>query len=346
MSPSRVLVVGLGSIGRRHLRIARELLPAAEIRVLRHQECTTVPEHADGCISSMDQAIEFAPEIAVLANPATYHLGVAQPLAESGVHLLVEKPLSASIQDVSLLIETCRRRNAVLATGYNLRFLPSLQKFKALLDDKLIGRIWSARSEAGQYLPSWRPDADYRQGVSARKALGGGVLLELSHELDYLRWIFGEVDWVQAALSRQSNLEIDVEDTAQLVLGFLPSKIADRLIASVSLDFIRRDTTRTCTAIGEGGSLRWNGVTGTVELFAAGTTEWRLVFCHQATRDESYVAEWRDFLACVDRGSSPLAGGEDGQEALRIIDAARQASDTGSRVGLTTGPMVATAPVT
>lgn len=334
----------MGSIGRRHLCIARELLPAAEIRVLRHQEYTTVPEHADGCFSSMDQAIEFAPEIAVLANPATCHLGAAQPLAESGAHLLVEKPLSASSHDVPLLIETCRRRNAILATGYNLRFLPSLQKYKALLDDKLIGRIWSVRSEAGQFLPSWRPDADYRQGVSARKALGGGVLLELSHELDYLRWIFGEVDWVQATLTRQSDLQIDVEDTAQLVLGLSPSKIADGLIASVNLDFIRRDTTRTCTAIGEGGSLRWNGVTGTIELFAAGAAEWREIYCHQATRDESYIAEWREFLACVEGGTRPLVSGEDGLEVLRIIDAARRASETGSRVGVTPGPMAATAP--
>ena len=85
--------------------------------------------------------------------------------------------------------------------------------------DRLIRRL---RCEIGQYLPLWRPGSDYRLGVSANRALGGGVLLELSHELDYLRWIFGDVDWVQASLERQSALEIDVEDTAHLLLSFMP----------------------------------------------------------------------------------------------------------------------------
>ena len=104
-----------------------------------------------------------------------------------------------------------KKAKTVLAIGYNLRFLSSLQKFKSILDDKIIGDVWSVRSEVGQFLPSWRPNSDYRKGVSAQYALGGGVLLELSHDIDYLRWIFGEVAWVQAVLAQQSDLEIDVE---------------------------------------------------------------------------------------------------------------------------------------
>lgn len=329
---NRVLIVGLGSIGKRHLRLARELLPDADIRVLRHQACASIPENANGCFSSLEQAIDFSPQLAVIASPATFHMDAAQPLARAGVHLLIEKPLSAAFDGVPQLLGACREQGTALLTGYSLRFLPSLQRFRAMLKEHAIGPVLSVRCEIGQYLPSWRPDADYRQGVSARHKLGGGALLELSHEIDYLRWIFGEVDWVKATLSRQSSLEIDVEDSAHLILGFAPAEDGSRLIGTVNMDFIRHDTTRLCTAIGENGSLRWNGLTGVVEQFEAGAKEWREIFYHQHRRDDSYLAEWQHFLVCINEQKTPLITGEDGLQVLRIIDAARQASESGSQV--------------
>lgn len=329
---NRVLIVGLGSIGRRHLRLARELLPHADIRVLRHQKCVEVPEYANGCFSHFKEALSFFPEIAVIAGPATFHLDAAQPLAAAGVHLLVEKPLSASLDGVPLLLKICREQGTVLLTGYNLRFMPSLQRFRDLLNDNVVGKVLSVRCEIGQYLPSWRPDADYRQSVSARRELGGGALLELSHELDYLCWIFGEIEWVKATLCRQSGLEIDVEDSVHLILGFAPDEDGGQLVGTASLDFIRHDTTRHCTAIGENGSLRWNGLSGTVERFVPGGKEWQELFRYQHQRDDSYLAEWQHFLACVNGKESPLISGEDGLRVFQIIEVARQSSKSGSQV--------------
>lgn len=329
MPIDRVLIVGFGSIGKRHLRLARELLPRADVRVLRHQPGSPVPETADGVFFSVEEAIAFAPQIAVVANPATFHIATAQKLAEEGVHLLIEKPLSTSLDGVTKLLETCRHKRTVLQTGYNLRFLPSLKRFRDLLGQRVIGKTLSVRCEIGQYLPSWRPDADYRQGVSARRELGGGALSELSHELDYMRWIFGEVAWVKATLGRQSGLVLDVEDTAHLTLGFAPLADGYQLIGVVNMDFIRHDTTRFCTAIGENGSLRWDGLTGTVELYEAGATTWRVLFRQPHQRDDSYLAEWKDFLECVDDGIAPLVTGEDGMQALQLIEAARASAASG-----------------
>lgn len=337
MSVSRVLVVGFGSIGKLHLRLARELLPHADIRVLRREEEALPPEHANGGFSRMTQAIAFKPQIAVIANPAPFHLSVAHSLADAGVHLMVEKPLSTTAEGVQRLIKSCRERGLVLLTGYNLRFLPSLQRFRDLLKQNVIGRVLSVRCEIGQYLPSWRPDVDYRQGVSACHDLGGGALLELSHELDYLRWIFGEVDWVEACLSRQSRLEIDVEDTVHLMLGFEQEADSHRLIGTLSMDLVRHDTTRLCTSIGELGTLRWNGLTGAVELFEAGAMDWRELFRYQHQREDSYRAEWENFLACIKEKSMPLVSGEDGFKVMQVIDAVRQASETGCRVQLENG---------
>jgi predicted dehydrogenase len=340
VSINRSLIVGLGSIGTRHLRLARKLLPQADIRVLRHQTTGEVPEFSNGCFFNIEEAIAFAPQIAVIASPAPFHIATAQALAEVGVHLFIEKPLSISLDGITQLLETCQKQNTVLLTGYNLRFLPSLQRFRDLLSEQVIGKVLSVRCEIGQYLPSWRPDSDYRQGVSARHELGGGALLELSHELDYLRWIFGEVDWVRATLSHQSNLEIDVEDTAHLTLGFVPAVDGHQLVASVNLDFIRHDTTRFCTVIGERGSLRWNGLTGEVALYEANAKGWRELFRYPHQRDDSYLAEWQNFIVSVSEHKTPLITGEDGLKVLEIIEAVRASAASGGQRSIATRTQV------
>lgn len=323
----RLLIVGFGSIGRRHARIARELVPGAQIVVLRRREGPQ-PPGVDRCVTSVDEALRFRPQAAVIANPASRHLAVALDLANADVHLLVEKPIASTAHGVLELIDVCRARGITLMTGYNLRFLPSLRRFRELLADKRVGRVLSVRAEVGQYLPSWRPDSDYRHSVSAQAALGGGVLLELSHEIDCLRWLFGEVDWVSAVQSRQSDLDIDVEDVAHLVLGFRQVGNSAPVIASVDMDFIRHDTTRTCTVIGATGTLRWDALAGTVAVFERGAKAWEPLFEHHDGPDDSYVAEWRHFLKCIAAGEAPEVSGEDGFAVLRVVEAARQSAST------------------
>lgn len=329
----RVLIAGHGSIGQRHLRLVRDALPQADIRILRHRPCDAIPDLANGCYDSLDAACAFAPQAAVIASPAPFHVGTAQALAAVGCHLLVEKPLAATEVGVPALLRLAHERHLTLQVGYNLRFLPSLSEFRARIQAGAIGRVLSIRSEIGQSLPTWRPGVDYRQGVSARRDLGGGVLLELSHELDYLRWIFGEVVWVNAWLGRQSDLEIDVEDTAHLTLGFAPAGTSPAPVAALSLDYVRHDTTRQCTAIGEQGSLRWNGLTGEIDFYPAVGTSWQSVYRHTHQRDDSYRAQWQHFQSCVQSGRTPRVTGEDGLAVLRIVAAARQsATAQGARV--------------
>jgi len=325
MTINRILIVGHGSTGKRHLLLARNLFPNADIRVLRHLKNKSTPENSNGCFDNIEDALSFDPQIAVIANPATFHIEVAIKLTELGTHLLIEKPIAASHESIQLLIDLSRKNKTILLVGYNLRFLSSLQEFRKALHLQTIGKVLSVRCEVGQFLPSWRPNTDYRQTVSARSELGGGVLLELSHEIDYLKWIFGEVEWVTAILSQQSDLDIDVEDTAHLIFGF-KANMTDKmqLIASVNLDFIRHDSTRSCTAIGDQGSLRWDGLAGTVEKFDLESKSWFEVF-----RDEekdSYVSEWKHFLKCISGNEKPFINGSDGLKVIDIIEAARQSS--------------------
>lgn len=329
----RLLIVGLGSIGKRHAQLVRQLIPGVQIVALRHQIGRDTNEaNIDFCVTSIDDALKFRPQAAVIANPSSFHLEAATLLAKAGVHLLIEKPISNSTQGVKDLIEICRAQRLALMTAYNMRFFPSLRRFRELLIEWRVGRVLSVRAEVGQYLPSWRPDSDYRLNVSAKAALGGGVLLELSHEIDYLRWLFGDVKWVNAIQLKQSDLEIDVEDTVHLILGFALHMEEKPVVATLNLDFVRHDTARNCTVIGETGSLRWDALAGTIEIFEQGSIGWKRLFTYQHQRDESYLAEWRHFLECISTRQAPHISGEDGLAVLQIIDAARRSSAAGTVV--------------
>lgn len=329
-----MLIVGSGSIGMRHLRIARELMPNASIKFLRHGPTTTAIPLSDGYYTELKDALEFEPEIAVIANPAPFHLEITEALCGIGAHVLIEKPIAATTEGIPELMNLVKSKQIVLKVGYNLRFLPSLMKFRELLSKEIIGKVLSVRCETGQYLPTWRPNSSYKDTVSAKSTLGGGVLLELSHEIDYLMWIFGKVDWVRATLSKQSDLEIDVEDTAHIVVGFESNHVTKQVIGSVNLDFIRHDSKRECTALGDNGSLRWDGLSGTVELIRAGASGPEVLFNQEPSQDETYMEEWLEFLACITRGESSQATIQEAADVLDVIKAIRESAKTGNQVSV------------
>jgi predicted dehydrogenase len=321
--------VGSGNISLRHFKLAKELIPRAEIRRLRRVHSIDSSGDLPEDIFSIDDAISFAPQLAVICNPSTNHLEFAEIMSQLGAHLLIEKPLAHSTEGVIEFLERCDDRGSLLLLGYNLRFSQSLKFFRDSIMSNLVGRPISVRCEVGQYLPNWRPNRDYRSTVSARKEFGGGVLLELSHELDYLRWIFGEISWVRATFGRFSELEIDVEDTALLTLGFANVTSNHLLIASLNMDFVRHDTTRVCTVIGEKGSLRWDGIRGRVSLFEQGAEDWSTLYSKESDLDDSYREEWLSLLKSVDENTSSEIVGHDGLRVLQIIEAAHASAFDG-----------------
>jgi uroporphyrinogen decarboxylase len=127
------------------------------------------------------------------------------------------------------------------------------------------------------------------------------------------------------ARNEMKDLNTETQDYMRIILGFNPESEGRQLIANVTLDFIRQDATRQCTAIGERGSLRWNALSGTIEHFPAGAASWETVFQKHAERDGSYIAEWRHLIDSISRNELPLVSGEDGLKVLKIIDAARRA---------------------
>lgn len=170
----RVLVVGLGSIGKRHLRNIQKRLPQAEVAVLRSSPAQKEYEHSIAEYYLLQDAIDFRPDIAIISNPASLHISVAQALAESGVDLLIEKPLSVDAESIRRLQASISGQKLKVMVGYNLRFSNALRALRAVLESGSCGNILCVRAEVGQYLPDWRPGVDYRQTVSAQRTLGGG----------------------------------------------------------------------------------------------------------------------------------------------------------------------------
>ncbi len=332
----RFVIMSLGSIGQRHLRNLRTLLPDAEIAVWRRpgpadRPC---PAGADALLESLEAVLAFTPDAAIVASPASAHLAAALALADSGTHLLVEKPLATSPAGVVDLVRRCRERNLVLMTGYNLRFMPSLRKARQLIDEGVIGTVIGARAEVGQYLPDWRPATDYRQGVSARGELGGGALLELSHDIDYLLWILGRPGKVTARGGKFSDLDIDVEDVAEILLDYEQP----RRLVNLHLDMVQRSPIRRCRFIGTEGVLDWDCIADRIEYFQSLTNQWQQIEdLRLEDRNTMYIDELRHFIDCVRTRRSPECSGEDGLAVLRVVEAARASMSRSETLTLDVG---------
>jgi predicted dehydrogenase len=323
----RVLIVGYGSIGRRHLQIARKLLPLADIRVVSKSFAPIIPPGANDIFPEIDAATEFFPHLSVISNPASQHIEVAMRLASIGSHLLIEKPISNNSSGVLELVNFCHANKLCIRVGYNLRFLKSLLIFKNEIESGVIGNVISLQSEASSYLPKWRPKKNYKDSVSSQKKLGGGVLLELSHEIDYLRWIFGEILWVNGVVGRYSDLNIDVEDGAMVVLGLKSVRSDKKIIGTLRLEFYRQDPVRSCVAVGEFGSIKWDGISGLVTLFKNDETQTLNSEQDGLGMDETYISEWNSFLKQVQDGDSSKDYGLDALKTLQVIESIKISSE-------------------
>lgn len=276
-----------------------------------------------------DEVEAWAPKLALITNPASRHIAAALQIARFGAHLFIEKPLSNRLEGVDELINHCTQQSLVLMVGYNFRFHPPLIRLKGALDAGEIGRLLTIRAEVGRYLPDWRSGVPYVDGASARKDLGGGVILELSHELDYVRWLAGEVHKVVAIVERTSELEIDVEDVAEIALLFETGATG-----MVHLDMLDRAGSRGCRLVGTEGTLVWEATDESVKVFRPGEG-WSIIFSDSSfDRNTMYLDELRHFIESVDRSESSKIDGREGKRVLEIALAAKESATTERTVDL------------
>ena len=322
-------IIGLGSIGQRHLRLVRELRPALNITLVRSGNGESIEDEklADTVCYTLSEALNTGIQAAIISTPSVYHVEQAIVLIRAGVHVLVEKPLSHSTVNINKLLKIRRKSKIIGLVGYCLRYDPAALKFKAMLNEEMIGEIIDVTVECGSYLPDWHPNKNYRESVSANKKLGGGALLELSHELDYVNWFFGDIDNVSGKLINSDTLDIDVEDSVDMIFN-----AAKGFTISIHLDFNSQTIRRTCKVRSTNGNLVWDAVAKKVVWQSVDEPEEDYFF--HFDQDEIYREQLKHFIDCIENNQSPRVTFEDGAKVLRIVEAARKSSATGKRVAM------------
>ena len=200
---------------------------------------------------------------------------------------------------------------------------------KQFLEDKVIGNVYSVRAECCQYLPDWRPWQDYKKSYTARKELGGGIILDGSHEIDYLRWFFGDIHRVTCISGTFSQLEVNVEDLAAFIFQF-----KNGVIGELHLDFIQRNYSRKCTIIGEHGTVIWDYSDKNVKKYDATTNEWTIYPFTNFDSNDMYIKEIEHVIDCVKHNKNPLISGVDGKKVLEIALASKKSSELARTVTL------------
>ncbi len=326
------LVIGSGSIAKRHIENLKQLFGtvtarigciSATGRVLSTQEVgndTVIYE-------SLAQALNDSPVFAIIASPAPLHAIHAAQLLKQQVPVLIEKPVSDSLARFAAHGDTLMAHSNKIEIAYNLRFMSSAVKFRDLLSESVVGAVRSVSVDVGQYLPDWRPMTDYRKNVSARSELGGGVLLELSHELDYLGWLFGPFSTAYCVARNTGALEIDVEDTVDALLVR-----ADQLAISVHMDFLQRAPVRICKVVGEKGTLIWDILNNGIILHVGRDQQCVLFEDSCYDRNNMYIDQLRHFSQVAMGSAMPAIRLEDGLQTLRLIEAMKKSAVSGQVV--------------
>jgi predicted dehydrogenase len=325
----RFLVVGTGSIGQRHCRNLLELgkdVFAWDPDPGRLREIGAVPGVT--AAGALDAAFAARPDAVLICTPPVSHVELARRALEAGAHLFIEKPISTTVSDAVSLVVEAEGRGRLIAVGFNLRFLSSLRRVRALLEDKRVGKVLAVRAEFGSYLPDWRPGRDYRENYAVRAAQGGGVLLDAIHELDYLGWLFGDVTDVLCTSGHVSDLAGDTEDLAEVTLRF-----DSGVLAQVHLDYLQRVYRRNLQIIGDAGVITWDYPTHAVTVLASDAQP-EVMSLDDGAANQMYLDELRHFIRCLEGRESPLVDGREALRSLGLAEAAKTSAREGRRVRL------------
>jgi predicted dehydrogenase len=321
------LLVGYGSIGRRHLTNLHSL--GVTDWAVVHTGRGTLPLElpcAARIYADVHEALEReAPSFAVIANPTGLHVDAALACVDAGCELLIEKPISHSLEGVGALEELASIRGTKTLVGFQFRFHPALIRISGLIRSGAMGEPLHARVIWAEHLPSWHPWEDWRKSYAARAELGGGVHHTICHPFDYLRMIFGDPVKLFATLRRDGPLGLPVPEAADVALSF-PGGLG----AHVHLDFWCRPPMHQIDLVCSEGRIHWDYMTGSLQVWSASRGE-----CDESAlpgideRNELFLSEGRHFLGMLRGADKSECSLEDGVAVVRICEAIDRSAASG-----------------
>lgn len=343
----KVLIVGLGGIGQRHVRNMRSMF-GDDIEILAYRSrkmMRVITEQLDiekdsnveqkyniQSYDNFEKAIAQDPSAVFVCNPSSLHIPVATIAAKAGCHLFIEKPLSHNFEGVEELIELVERKDLTCLVGYQMRFHPCLKFLREKLEEESVGRVLAVKSEVGEYLPRWHPYEDYRDMYASKRELGGGVILSQIHEFDYIYSLFGLPKRIFAIGGHFSNLEIDVEDTASILME---NEVNGNLLPiHLHQDYVQQPPSRSVHIIGDKGKIIVDFHALSVIYY---NQQGQLTESHHFkgfNRNNLFTEEIKHFFNCVAGKESPIVSICDGFNSLRMAVAAKESIETGNVIYL------------
>jgi predicted dehydrogenase len=319
----KVIVIGTGSIGKRHMAnlhsLGHEVFAYSER--LHLGIAHDLPAFVT-VVSSLNglEAARF--DAAIIANRTDQHLASSKAALNFCNALYIEKPLSANLSGLSDFQRLCNERRSVVELGFMMRYHPNLQWIKTHLASGQWGEVMHVRASVGQWLPDWRPGTDHRQGFGAFYRYGGGVTMELIHEIDLVNWLLGEAVDVCAMQRPLAQLEIETEAISEISM-----RLANGLLTQVHLDYVRPGYGRTLEILCSKGVLTWDYSTSRVVVTAANGQQ---TIAHEASgfeRNTMFMDAMQYFLKRSKEPSlAPAASLSEGIQSLRVALASHQSS--------------------
>ena len=321
----RILIIGVGSIGHRHLRCfghTQRVTPSICETNASLKEELAQQYNVDATFASLEEALLDPPDMAVVCTPAHLHIPMARQLVAAGVHVLIEKPLGVSLEGVNELIQESQQQGRVVAVAYVLRFHPLLNKLRQLVSEERYGPVVQLSLVSGQHFPFYRPA--YREIYYADRATGGGAIQDgLTHLMNAGQWICGPIDALVADAAHQVLEGVDVEDTVHVLARH------GNTMASYSLNQHQAPNESTLTLVCAGGTLRCQFHEQMLLLAEAPDQPWQVVQESQLERDDLFVAQAHGFLDAVLKGEPVACNLAEATETLRVNLAILESVDAG-----------------
>ena len=312
------LIIGLGSIGKRHMKILKNL-GDHKVIALRTGKAKKTEQHdneikADSEIESYSQISDYEIDAALITNPTSLHTDTAIEIAKQGIPIFIEKPLGKNTDRTDKLLKIVNEKNIPVMMGYNLIFHPCIREMKKLIQEGKIGKVISAKAQFGTYMPGWHKNEDYKKSYAANTSLGGGAVLTSIHEQNYLTYFFGGVTDVKAMGTSGNAIEIDAEEGVEILL-----KHQTGVLSNIHLNFFQKPYYRNCQIIGTEGTLYWDFRIPEVKILTDEKTEVvKKGNDYIELLDTSYTEQMKHFIEAVKGNKSPEQGLEQGIADLKV----------------------------
>jgi len=313
----KVLIVGMGSIGKRHVSNLLDINPNIEIDIFDNIEKKILNIKKEYSVNVVEEHSVDSNnyDCVLICTPPSSHIDIALRAVNSGSNVFIEKPLSINMDRVNELQELKNKNNIHVFVGYNFRFNKGINLIKKIVEQEKFGKILHMSSYFGQYLPDWKPEQDFKDNYTAWKKLGGGIVLDSSHEIDYLTWMFGKPKSIQSDYIQTDLFPSDTEAICDVILKF-----EKNILGTIHMDYVRRVYRRTLELLCENAVIEWSLSKNEIRIFDVALDSWNINSTGETIND-MYVEEMKHVLECVKLNkNSEIISLENGISSLQLSE--------------------------